>query len=292
MIIAGSLLSSKPSPSGRGLGEGGEVRHNPPMHIAALAIYPVKGLRAVSLETAILERQGLQNDRRWAIAAPDGTALTQRDLPAMARIDARCDGATLRLECAGHGGIDAHPTNTPYTLNVWRTPVPTRTANPEASIWLSKILGTPCTLVHQSDPESRAVTPDLTRPGDVVSLADGFPLLVTTIASLADLNRRLATPIPMDRFRPNLVIDGATPWAEDGWSHIQLGHTRLRLASPCSRCKVTTLDQQTGLAPARTEPLKTLGTFHRDPEGRITFGWNAIPEALGTIRIGDATTQT
>ena len=168
--------------------------------------------------------------------------------------------------------------------------MPTHAANDDASAWLTRVLGTPCTLVHQSDAASRPVTPDLARPGDVVSLADGFPLLVTTTTSLADLNRRLAMPVPMDRFRPNLVIEGAVPWAEDGWPHILAGLVRLRLASPCSRCKVTTLDQQTGETPARTEPLKTLGTFRRDGDGRITFGWNAIPEQAGTMIVGDPVT--
>jgi uncharacterized protein YcbX len=213
--------------------------------------------------------------------------LTQRDLPAMARIDARYDGPTLRLECAGHGGVEAHSTETSATIDVWRTLVPTRAANPDASAWLSRVLGTTCTLVHQADPTSRPVTPDLARPGDVVSLADGFPLLITNQASLDDLNTRLQTPIPMDRFRPNLVIDGAPAWSEDSWSHILTPKIRLRLASPCSRCTVTTLDQHTGENPARTEPLKTLATFHRDATGQITFGWNAIPETLGTIAVGD-----
>jgi uncharacterized protein YcbX len=205
----------------------------------------------------------------------------------MARIDAHTNGTTLRLECAGHGGVDAYATETAASVDVWRTVVPTRAANPEASAWLTRVLGTPCTLVHQADPASRPVTPDLAQPGDVVSLADGFPLLVTNQASLDDLNTRLQTPIPMDRFRPNLVIDGAPAWSEDSWSHILTPKIRLRLASPCSRCTVTTLDQHTGENPARTEPLKTLATFHRDATGQITFGWNAIPETLGTIAVGD-----
>ena len=256
------------------------------MHIAALRIYPVKGLRGVDVPSARLERCGLAGDRRWAILAPNGKALTQRDLPAMARVDAFIEGAFLRLECAGHGGIDAHPTEIPTTVDVWRTIIPTHRANPAASAWLTRALGTECTLVHQSDPASRPVTPDLAKPGDVVSLADGFPLLVTNEASLDHLNTRLRTPVPMDRFRANLVIAGAEAWAEDHWATIQAGSIRLRLASPCARCTVTTLDQQTGENPARTEPLKTLGTFHRDTAGNITFGWNAVPESLGTIAVG------
>ncbi len=257
------------------------------MRVAALAIYPVKGLRGLSLSHARVERCGLEGDRRWAIATPDGKALTQRDLPAMARIDARYEEDALRLEAAGYGGTDARPTPDPVSVDVWGTVVPMCTGTPAASAWLSRVLGTPCTLAYMTDPASRRVTPDLARPGDVVSLADGFPLLVVNQASLADLNRRLATPVTIDRFRPNLVVDEAPAWAEDGWSGVATPTVCLRLASPCSRCKVITLDQRTGDAPARTEPLRTLGTFHRDDGGRIAFGCNAIPESLGLITVGD-----
>lgn len=256
-------------------------------YVAGLRIYPVKGLRGYDVDTAVVERCGLAGDRRWVVLGSDGRALTQRDLPGMARIDARYDGDGLRLECAGHGGVGAFPEGDPTTVDVWRTIIPVQRAGVAASAWLSRVLGVECVLGYQANPASRAVTPDLAKPGDVVSLADGFPLLVTSEASLDDLNSRLERPVPMDRFRPNLVIAGAAAWAEDGWSHVQAGAIRLRLASPCSRCKVTTLDQQTGENPARTEPLKTLGTFHRDAEGRITFGWNAVPETLGIIKVGD-----
>ncbi len=262
------------------------------MKIAALAIYPVKGLRGIDLTEATVERQGLRHDRRWAILRADNRVLTQRDLPGMARIDAIPTATGIRLEAANHGGIDAEPEPTPITLTVWGTQVQAVTANLSASAWLTRLLGTPCTLVHLADPTARPVTPDLARPGDVVSLADGFPLLVTTTASLAALNARLPGPVPMARFRPNLVIDGATPWAEDAWSHLDAGPVRLRLASPCARCVVTTLDQRTGDATLRKEPLRTLGLIHRDGDGRITFGWNAIPETLGTLRVGEAAQAT
>ncbi len=260
------------------------------MLIAALAIYPVKGLRAVPLDRVEVERCGFAGDRRWAIVRPTGQVLTQRELPAMARIDARLDGRMLRLETAGHGGVDARPTDHPVTMTIWGTAVPTLAANPEASEWLSAVLGTPCTLAYMPDPTARPVTPDLAQPGDHVSLADGFPILLTSTGSLDDLNGRLGRTVPMARFRPNLVISGAPAWAEDSWTRIEAGPLGLRLASPCSRCKVITLDQDTGDNPARNEPLKTLGTFHRDERGRITFGWNVIPESTGTLWVGDVLT--
>ncbi len=257
-------------------------------HIAGLSIYPVKGLRGLALDSAVLEQAGLRHDRRWAVLRPDGVVLTQRDLPAMARIDAVPEERGLRLECAGSGGVVARAEGAAVTAVIWRTPVATVAADEAASAWLSRVLGTPCRLVHMADPAARRVTPDLARPGDTVSLADGFPLLVATTASLAAVNARLDHAVPMDRFRPNLVLDGADAWAEDGWSHLEGDACRLRLASACARCKVITLDQHSGATPVRMEPLRTLTRMRRDAEGHVTFGWNAVPERLGVLRLGEA----
>ena len=258
------------------------------LHVSSLAIYPVKGLRGIDLPSAVVERQGMEHDRRWAVLRPDGVVLTQRDLPDMARIDAVPEGNGLRLECAGHGGVSAVAGTEAVTAIIWRNPVATVSAGDEASAWLGRVLGTPCRLVHLADPAARPVTPNLARPGDTVSLADGFPLLVTTTGSLAALNGHLESAVPMARFRPNLVVEGAGAWAEDGWPHITVGGVRLRLASPCARCKVVTLDQRSGETPVRMEPLRTLGRIRRDEAGHINFGWNAVPETLGVVRVGDA----
>ncbi len=255
-----------------------------------MAIYPVKGLRGIALDHAEVERCGLAQDRRWAVVRPGGVVWTQRDLPGMARIGVQLEGAGLRLEAPGQGGVGAAATGEAAVVEVWRTRVPAVAASPEASAWLSRVLGTDCTLVYMADPAARAVTPDLARPGDVVSLADGFPLLVTTTASLAALNAELGAPVPMTRFRPNLVVDGAEAWDEDGWAHLEAGGVRLRLTSACARCKVTTIDQVTGEPTPRLEPLRTLGRIRRGAAGDISFGWNAVPETLGTVAVGASLT--
>jgi len=257
------------------------------LSVAALSYYPVKGLRGIDVAEVIVEQQGLQGDRRWAVLRMDGVVLTQRDLPAMAGIDAVPERAGLRLECAGFGGVEAVPDGDAVTAVVWRTPVATVAANEAASAWLSRVLGVACRLVHMTDPGARLVTPDLARPGDTVSLADGFPLLVAMSASLAAVNDRLGQSVPMARFRPNLVVDGAAAWDEDGWGWLETPGTRLRLASACARCKVITLDQRDGTTPVRMEPLRTLGQMRRDDDGQVTFGWNAVPERLGMVRVGD-----
>jgi hypothetical protein len=257
------------------------------LSVAALSYYPVKGLRGIDVTEATVEQQGLQGDRRWAVLRMDGVVLTQRDLPAMTRIDAVPERAGLRLECTGFGGVVAVAEGEAVTAVVWRTPVATVAADDAASAWLSRVLGVACRLVHMADPEARLVTPDLARRGDTVSLADGFPLLVVTSASLAAVNDRLAQDMSMARFRPNLVVDGAAAWAEDGWGWVETPGARLRLASACARCKVITLDQRDGTMPVRMEPLRTLGQIRREGDGQVTFGWNAVPERLGVVRVGD-----
>ncbi len=260
--------------------------------VRSLAIYPVKGLRGLAVESAAVERQGLAGDRRWAVVRPGGKVLTQRDLPGMARIDAVPAAAGVRLECAGFGGVDARADGGAVTAVVWGTAVPTVAAEAGASAWLRRVLGVECSLVYLADPAARAVTPDLARAGDVVSLADGFPLLVSSMASLAALNGRLGAAVPMERFRANLVVEGAEAWAEDGWGAVETDAVRLRLASACVRCKVITLDQATGAGTAGLEPLRTLGTMRRDAAGLVTFGWNAVPERLGVVRVGEVLRAT
>ena len=266
-----------------------------PYAVTTLAIYPIKGVRALYPIEASVERMGLEHDRRWAAIGADGRVLTQREHSALTHVCAHPVPGGLHLSSAGHGTVDAMPSGGSAVLNIWGTEVATVAANDAASTWLSAVVGVPCTLVHQADPASRAVTPALARPGDTVSLADGFPLLLAGTASLAAVNARLPPipgPVPMDRFRPNLVVETTEPWEEDTWSHVTIGSVRLRLASPCVRCTVITLDQDTGAPTPRKEPLRTLGLMHRDDEGHITFGWNAVPETLGTIRVGDPVVPT
>ena len=130
----------------------------------------------------------------------------------------------------------------------------------------------------------RPVNPAYGRPGDHVSFADGYPALLASEASLADLNSRLAAPVPMNRFRPNLVVDGTEAFAEDGWSRIRIGEVVFRVVKPCDRCVVTTIDQKTGKA--GKEPLRTLSRY-RKKDGKVYFAQNLIPDAPGTLRRGD-----
>ena len=154
----------------------------------------------------------------------------------------------------------------------------------EASDWFRGFLGVPCRLVGMADEHVRPTGRRL-RPGDQVSFADSYPLLLISEASLEDLNARLAAPLPMDRFRPNIVVSGCPPYAEDGWRTVRAGAVGLDVMKPCVRCVITTTDQQT--AQRSTEPLRTLATYRRDADGGVIFGQNLLHHGPGALRVGD-----
>ena len=171
---------------------------------------------------------------------------------------------------------------------MWRDRVAARDAGAEAAAWLSAALGRACRLVHMADPaEARRVDPDYADAEDRVSFADGFPVLVTNAASLADLNARLAVPVSMDRFRTNIAVSGAEAWAEDGWQQVRIGAVPFAGPKDCARCAVTTVDQDTGERSPENEPVRTLAQFRRKAGGRIIFGQNLIPRGTGRIAVGD-----
>lgn len=255
-----------------------------------LRIYPVKALRGDQRDAVSVALWGIEEDRRWMVVRPDGRFLTQRDLPSMACIAAAATATGLTLSAEGHGDCpipfpDAG-TSATREVEVWRDRVPALDAGAQAAAWLSAALGERCGLVYLADTQARPVDPNFSRPGDHAAFSDGFPVLLTTTASLAALNAVLPAPIPMNRFRPNIVVAGAEPWAEDGWHRIRIGAVIFRVAKPCARCIVTTIDQQSGARPDKSEPLKTLSRIRRTAEG-VIFGQNLIPENQGRIAVGD-----
>lgn len=262
------------------------------MRVAELRIYPVKGLRGYAVPEAVVEPWGLAGDRRFMVVDETGRFLSQRQLPHMAVIGAALLADGIALSAPGFGRLDATVPASggeAVSVSIWRdSSVAARDAGPEAAVWLSDVLGRSCRLVHMTEPQSaRPVEPDFAGPGDHVSFADGFPLLVTNAASLTDLNTRLALPVTMDRFRTNVVVAGAEPWAEDSWADLRVGDVSFLGAKDCARCAVTTVDQDTGEKSSDNEPLRTLASFRRKAGGRIIFGQNLIPRGLGRIAVGD-----
>jgi uncharacterized protein len=264
------------------------------MHVSGLHIYPVKGARGISLAQSEIEAMGLQHDRRWMIADAAGECLTQRDTPALAQLDVAVDAAGgLTLSVAGqfreHVAIPA-PVGELRNVTVWKSHLTARPADEVASKTLSAWLEKPVTLVHFSVQSSRLSSPAWAGDHAPVAFADGYPVLVTLTQSLDDLNRRMAVPVPMARFRANIIVDGADAWADDSWQLIKIGSVTLALVKPCDRCLVTLTDQTTG-ARRGPEPLATLAKFRRsavDGINGVLFGANAVPQVPGQIRIGDS----
>ena len=262
------------------------------MHVAEIRIYPVKGLRGRPVAEALVEPWGLAGDRRYMVVdAETGRFLSQRELPRMAVLEAAPRPGGLDLSGPGLGllAVDEPGPDAPARdVTVWRDRVQARDAGEEPATWLSGALGRACRLVRMVDPAAaRRVDPDFAEPGDRVSFADGFPLLVTNAASLDDLDKRLGAPVSMDRFRTNVVVTGAEAWAEDGWQTLQIGSVPFVGTKDCARCAVTTVDQDTGERSPEAEPLRTLAQFRRKAGGRIIFGQNLIPRGTGRIALGD-----
>lgn len=262
------------------------------MRISEIRIYPVKGLRGLSVPSATIEPWGLAGDRRWMIVDAAGRFLSQREVPAMAMIDATLEAGGLKLSASRRSDLVVATAIGAPTIDVviWRNTVSAAPTGPEADAWLSEALGRHCRLVHMAEPErARPVNPAFGAAEDRVSFADGYPMLATTTASLADLARRAALPhLSMDRFRTNLVVDGAAAWEEDGWRELEIGSALFAVVKPCERCAVTTVDQTTGERHPDIEPLRTLSTFRRNERGQPVFGQNLIPRSSGVVRVGEA----
>jgi len=261
--------------------------------VRALFVYPVKSCRGIALDRADVEARGLRHDRRWMIVDGTGMFVTQRAEPRLTHVEVAIDErqATLVLSSP-----DQRPLHLPLEpregaslkVRVWRDEVDALHAGDEAARWMSAFLGAPASIVFMPDAVERPVRPDFAEPGDHVSFADAFPLLVTTTDSLDDLNARLDQPLPMNRFRPNIVVGGCTPWEEDEWRRARVGAVPVRLPKGCDRCVVTATDQLTG--ERGVEPLRAMASFRRRTDGKVYFGVNAVPDAPGTIAVGDRVT--
>ena len=254
--------------------------------VSELVVYPVKGCRGVPVASVEPDAYGLPADRRWMVVDETGRFLSQRVEPRLALVRAMLDPSRLVLEAHGMPPLEvsagAEARLVPVT--VWDDQGPARDAGDAAARWLSQHLRRPARLVQRDESFQRVANPEYA-PGARLAFNDAYPVLVIGEASLAELNRRLERPLRMDRFRPNVVISGASPFAEDGWRRIRVGDGVLRLVKPCTRCVATTVDQQSSEKGA--EPLRTLASFRRW-NGSVIFGQNAVVERPGLMRLGDA----
>ncbi|MGF1514974.1 MAG: MOSC domain-containing protein [Elainellaceae cyanobacterium] len=269
--------------------------------LSGLYIYPIKSAAGISLSSATVQAKGFQHDRRWMLVDSAGKFMSQRTCPKLALVTTAIDDAEGELVIAvpDHGGQrlplqppSSAPSSPTTAVEVWGDRCEAVPMPAAVSDWFSAVLGKPCRLVYMPDSCDRPADRGRSRlegPMPQVSFADAYPFLLISEASLTELNQRLGQrleqPVPMNRFRPNLVVQGCSAFAEDSWTRIRVGSVDFRVAKPCSRCTITTVDQVTGQR--SPEPLRTLGTFRRW-RGKIWFGQNLVQETAGTVQVGDA----
>lgn len=278
------------------------------MHVSEVNIYPVKSLRGIRLEIANVEARGLEHDRRWMIVDEAGKFLTQREYPKMATIAVAVNDGHLTVKAPGREALSIPKmleTASTERVNVWSSSLKAVIYPAEVNGWFSDALKAKVQLVGMGESRRTVNYWYRVHKGDIVSFADGYPFSLAGEGSLAEVNRRLADahadagkatafqPIPMNRFRPNLVVGGIGPFEEDTWKKIKIGRTVFHIVKPCARCIITTTDQETGERDDG-EPLKTLASFRtkrRGGKNKVLFGQNLIAdEPGGKVRIGDEVT--
>ena len=255
------------------------------MKIISLVEYPVKSFPGISRQNVQVNSRGLGLDRRYMLIDANNTFLTQRTLPQLTQFDVNID-EELSFSVKGSGEsitVSSKSMGAKLAVRVWQDSCSAAEVNSELSHWFSEQLGQSVKLVYMDDEDVRHTDPEYSKPGDQVGFADGFPILVTTRSSLDELNKRLINPVPMDRFRANIVLDGVEPFAEDDWREITIADVVLRVAKPCARCQVITTDQRTG--EQHPEPLTALSEF-RKKDHQVLFGMNFIPDTFGEISVG------
>lgn len=258
------------------------------MHVSALNFYPVKSCAGIPLQTGRIGPRGFLHDREWMIVDSTDQFITQRELPKLAHIIPEVlENGNLVLRTSGWNDIDVpvFRDGSERKVTIWRDTCIAIDQGNAVADWLGSILDSPCRLVRIADTTIRQVDQRYaSRATDQVGFADGYPFLLIGETSLADLNTRLDVPLSMNRFRPNIVIAGSAPYAEDTWQHVRIGAIEFAGVKACARCAITTTDQVT--LQRGKEPLRTLATY-RNSERGVLFGQNMVHSTNGTINVGD-----
>ena len=257
--------------------------------LAAIYVYPLKSARGIALSEGVLSANGLQHDRCFMLVDAQGEFVSQRETGRMARLTTAIHGDDLHVSCGDQGPfvVALNPrTGAPRRVRIWDDEVDALDIGDEAASFFSAQLGFGVRLVFMPETNLRQVDTRFAEPGDRVGFADAFPYLLGSEASLADLDARLSEPVPMSRFRPNLVLSGAPAYAEDGWSSIRIGEATFELRKPSSRCVTINTDQETGERVGK-EPLATLASY-KTWRQKAVFFQNVVCRGGGLVRVGDS----
>jgi len=256
--------------------------------VSQLWTYPVKSLGGIAVDKARVFPKGLETDRRWMLIDENNTFMTQRVHHSLALFRPSWIEGQLRVR-HNNDWIDVpqQPKGTHTQAVIWDDVVTVVETDKSVSKWFSERVGMPCRLVAFPETNVRSVDPRYNLGGNQVSLADAYPLLIIGQGSLDDLNGRMDVPVPMNRFRPNIVFTGGAAFAEDEWKRFKVGDNEFAAVKPCARCVLPTVDQDTGVM--GKEPLATLNKY-RKRDAKVLFGMNVIPIDHKTIHVGDEIT--
>ena len=252
-------------------------------------IYPIKSLGGIRLSEAEVQERGFQYDRRWMLVDSSGMFLTQRNLTQLALLEVKTVGDQLHVFSKKSPEIQVQvpigqAEGPEITVTIWDDELLAKIVSNEIDQWFSKYLGFEAHLVVMPESTHRKVDPRYAVLDESVSFADGMPYLLIGQESLDDLNSKLASSVPMDRFRPNIVMTGGSAFFEDQLIKIKIGEVDFQIVKPCARCVLTTVDQASG--EKGKEPLRTLSTY-RTRNNKIYFGQNVVALQSGTVRVGD-----
>ena len=259
------------------------------MRLQEIHIYPIKSLGGIRLKEAKVEIRGLQWDRRWMLVDNNGLFMSQRTFHQMALLQVGIESHGLKVSHKKHPKLNHYIPFEPKTdelipVTIWEDTVIGQVVSPISNRWFSQVLGAPCQLVFMPQNTERHIQEKYQVNNESVSFADAMPFLLIGQKSLDDLNQKLSSPLPMNRFRPNFVVSGGKAFQEDQWDRVKIGECIFKVTKPCARCVLTTVDQATGIK--GKEPLRTLASY-RTKDKKVLFGQNMIALITGTIKAGD-----
>jgi uncharacterized protein YcbX len=261
------------------------------LNVSGLYIYPIKSLGGISVDSAMVTARGLQHDRSWMLVDDDNHFITQREFPEMALLQPTIADETMQVVHKLNGNkitISLTPqTGETVMVEVWGDRCRGQLVDPLADEYFSDILNKKCRLVFMPDTTNRRVDGRYAFDKEITSFSDGFPMLIISEESLADLNMQLEEPVPMDHFRPNIVFKGGYPFQEDVMKHFSINGINLFGVKRCARCPITTINQSTAIK--AKEPLKTLAKY-RTQNNKVYFGQNLLHKGAGVINVGDVIT--
>ncbi|WP_281636347.1 MOSC domain-containing protein [Flavobacterium marginilacus] len=262
------------------------------LELSEIWVYPVKSLGGIQQQESNVTDRGLELDRRWLLVDADGRFLSQREYPELALFKPEIAGDSLRITqrvLSESIDVQLRPVfskEEKIEVTVWEDTIEAYEVSKDSSDWFTKLLGFPVRLMYMPDDSERKLDPDYSITGnEITSFSDAYPFLIIGQSSLDDLNGRLETKVPMNRFRPNFVFTNGEAFEEDNWREFKIGNISFVGVKPCDRCVMTTVDQEKGVVSGK-DPLKTLAQY-RNFGNKVLFGQNVIGLGLGIVSVGD-----